>query len=115
MDDIDEEISFLDEKIKSSRTQAKERQKTNTGDCERFWYWNFSTKRTGRKGEYRYGGAKPKVKLNVEMENPLKTRSAPNANCMKLKQIPVRILKHHEMLLKTSQYGKARRVEGRHT
>ena len=30
MDEIDEEISFLDEKIKSSRTQAKERRKTST-------------------------------------------------------------------------------------
>ena len=32
---------------------------------------------TGRKGEY--GGAKPRVKINVGMENPLKTLSAPNA------------------------------------
>ena len=32
---------------------------------------------TGRKEEY--GGAKPIVKFNVAMENPLKTLSAPNA------------------------------------
>ena len=32
---------------------------------------------TGRKGEY--GGAKPRVKFNVGMENPFKTLSTPTA------------------------------------
>ena len=70
MNDIDEEISFLDEKIKELSNASKRTTKDfNSGNCERFWYWSFSTKRTGRKGEYRYGGAKPKVKFNVEMES----------------------------------------------
>ena len=83
MDDIDKEISFLDEKIKelsnaSMRIKEKERQKTSTPVTARDSGIGASEQReTGRKGEY--GGAKPKVKFNVGMENPFETLSAPNA------------------------------------
>ena len=47
MNDIDKEISFLDEKIKElSNASIRIKEKDfNSDDCERFWYWSFSTKR----------------------------------------------------------------------
>ena len=103
MGDIDKEISFLDEKIKelsnaSMRIKGKERQKTSTPVTARDSGIGASEQReTGCKGEY--GGAKPKVKFNLGIENHLKLFQHLMQNCMKLKQISVRILKHHAMLL----------------
>ena len=79
MDDIDKEISFLDEKIKelsnaSMRIKEKERQKTSTPMTARDSSIGVSELReTGRKREY--GSAKPRV----GMENLFKTLSTPNA------------------------------------
>ena len=102
MDDIDKEISFLDEKIKELSNARYITTTTSTPVTARDCGIGASEQReTGRKGEY--GGAKPRVKINVGMENPLKFFQHLMQNCMKLKQLPVRILKHHAMLLIMSQ------------
>ena len=72
MDDVDKEISYLEEKIKefsneSMRLREKERQKASTPITNRD-YGIGASEQVSSEPRQDFGGAKPKVKLEAEAE-----------------------------------------------